>query len=79
MSIDKLFFRFVLEDVIPRTQRRQVHLSRVMHVVVRIPALNFIKHTERLLELILDESVLSLERHVEMKLRIGLYSLDLIN
>ena len=47
-------FRLVLEDVIARPQRRQVHLGWVSHVVVRIPALDFIEDLESLLELVLD-------------------------
>ena len=50
----------VLKDIIARTQRRQVHLGRITHIVVRIPPLDLVEDGEGLLELVFYEAMLHL-------------------
>ena len=75
-----IFFGLVLEDIIARTQRRQVHLGWVPHIVVWIPALDLVEDCEGLLEFVFDEAMLYLQRVIQLNLRVRLVNtLDLVD
>ena len=75
-----ILFGLVLEDIIARTQRREVNLGRVPHIVVWIPALDLVEDCEGLLELVFDEAMLHLQRVVQLHLRVRLVNaLDLVD
>ena len=75
-----ILFGLVLEDIIARTQRREVNLGRVPHIVVWIPALDLVEDCKGLLELVFNEAMLHLQRIVQLHLRVRLVNaLDLVD
>ena len=68
MSFDHLLFCTVFKDIVTATKCRKVHLSRIMHVMVRVSAFDFIELCESLFKLVLNSLVLIVD---ESKLKVA--------